>query len=249
MNVQNNITRLRWCFINAQQNFAPDHQFGQLGGAGFCGLDRCRHFTPSHNADGVRCIHNLAQLVRDQNDRFAFFFQSLKDAEQLIGFCRGQHTRRFVQNQNIGLTIKRLKDFDTLLHPYANVLDNSVRVDVQLVFFGKLQQRLSRFAQRGTQQLPVLSPKNNIFEDCKILDQFKVLEHHSDTSRNCGLTVGNLRLFARDENLTGVRFVKTIQNRHERRFTGTVFTDDPVDRAGHDRNRNVLVCLDRAKGF
>ena len=73
----------------------------------------------------------------DEDDRFTLRAQAAKDAEQLIGLCRGQHTCRLVQDQDVGLTVERFEDFHPLLHANANILDQRVGIDVQAVVCGQ----------------------------------------------------------------------------------------------------------------
>ena len=74
----------------------------------------------------------------NQNDRFALFTQTAKDTEKLVRLSRGQNARRFVEDQNVGLTVERLEDLNTLLHPDTDLFDNRIWVHVEFVFFGQL---------------------------------------------------------------------------------------------------------------
>ena len=67
--------RLRRRFIHPQQNFPPDHQFRQIFRAGLRRLNRRRHRSAPHHTHRVGDIHNLPQLMGDENDGFAFFTQ------------------------------------------------------------------------------------------------------------------------------------------------------------------------------
>ncbi len=119
--------------FDLQQDLAAHHQLGQLLGAGLGGLDRADHRAAPHDADVVGRLHDLAQLVGDQDDRLALLLQPFQDAEQVVGLGRGQHARRFVQDQDVGLPVERLEDFDPLLVADRQVLDQRVGVDVQFV--------------------------------------------------------------------------------------------------------------------
>jgi hypothetical protein len=81
----------------------------------------------------VRHLHDLAQLVGDQDDRLALRLQSLEDAEQVVGLGRGQHARRLVEDQDVGLAVERLQDLHPLLVADADLLDQRIGIDVQLV--------------------------------------------------------------------------------------------------------------------
>jgi len=42
-----------------------------------------------------------------------------------------------VQDQNLGLTIERLEDLDTLLHANAQIFDQGIGINVELIFFSE----------------------------------------------------------------------------------------------------------------
>ena len=92
----------------------------------------------------------------------------------------------------------------------------------------------ARFVQRPAQHGPVFDAKNDIFEDGKILDQFKVLEHHSDAGGDCGLAVGYCGFLTIDEYLTGIGFVKAVEDRHQRGFARAILTNDAMHSAFGD---------------
>ena len=185
----------------------------------------------------------------DQDDGFALFAQAAKNAEELIGFGRGQHARGFVQDQDIGLTVERFKDFDALQHAHAEVFDDGIGVDLQAIFCLKLFEAFARFGQRRAQKPTLFCAQNDVFQYGEILHQFEMLEDHADPGGDSGLAVRDVGLFAGDKDLPRVGFVKTVEDAHQRGFARTVFTDDPVDRAGGDADGDVLVGLNRAKGF
>ena len=130
---------------------------------------------------------------------------------------------------------------------HAEVLDRGVGIDIQFVLCGQLLQHATRFVQRRAEQGAILGTKDHILKNGEILNQLEVLEYHPDGRLDCGLAVGDLGFFAVDENLAAVGFVKAVEDRHESRFARAVFTDDAVDRARFDADRDVLVGLNGAK--
>ena len=59
--------------LDPQQHLAAHHHLGQLRGRGIGGLDRVGHLAGRITADGVGDLHDLAQLVGDQDDRLPLF--------------------------------------------------------------------------------------------------------------------------------------------------------------------------------
>ena len=230
-------------FLDPQQDLAAHHQLGQLRGAGLGGLDGRRHLAPPHDADGIGDIHDLAQLVGDQDDRLALVPQVAQDAEQVIRLGRGQNAGRFVQDQDIRLPIQRLEDLDTLLHADTDILDHRIGIDVQFIFRGQRFQRGARLGQTGAQQAAILGPKDDVLQHREILDQLEMLEHHADACGDGRLAVGDGGLLPTDEDLARIGLVEPIEDRHQRGFARAILADDAMDRAGHDADRNVLVGL------
>ena len=76
-----------------------------------------------------------------------------------------------------------------------------------------------------------------------------MLKNHPDASADRGLAVGYLCFVALNEYLALIGFVKAVKDTHQCRFACTIFPDDPVDRTGHHPDRDILVGLNRAKGF
>ncbi len=185
----------------------------------------------------------------DQDDGFALFLEAVQDAEEVVGLVRGQHAGRLVKDQDIGLTVKRLEDLDPLLVADREVFDQRIWIDVKLVFARQIGQHAAGLGQRGVQERPVLGPQNDVFQHGEVLHQFEMLEHHTDAGADGGLTVGDGGELAVDENLARVGFVKAVEDRHQCRFPGTVFTDDAVNGAFRHGDVDVAVGLHGAEGL
>ena len=232
-----------------QQHLAAHHQLGQRLGAGLGGLDRGHHGAAPHDADIVGRLHDLAQLVGDQDHGFSLIFQPFENAKQMVRLIRGQNPGRLVQNQDIGLAIQRLQDFNPLLVAHRQIFDHRIRIDVQLIFPRQIRQHFPRPRQRGVQHRAILGPQDHVFQHCKILYQLEMLEHHADAGANGALAVGDGGQFAIHKDLAGIGFVKAIQDRHQRRLARAVFADDAVNGAFRHGDVDVFVGLNRTEGF
>lgn len=233
--------------VHPQQDLAPDHQFGKLRGAGLGGAHAGDHLATAHHADVVGDLHDLAQLVGDQDDGLALIAQPAQDAEQVICLGRGQHAGGFVQDQDVGAAIQGLEDLDPLLVTDRQILDQFVGIDLQFVFLRQALQFLPRPRQRGAQQRPVLGPQDDVFQHCEILHQLEMLEYHADAGADRRLAVGDRDGLARDQDFPRVRPVKAIQDRHQGGLAGAVFADDAVDGATRHNQIDVPVGLDRTE--
>jgi hypothetical protein len=205
--------------------------------------------VPRRMTDVVGRLHDLAQLVGDQDDRLALVLQPFQDAEQVVGLIRGQNPGRFVQDQDLGLTIERLQDFHPLLVADRQVLDQRVGVDLQVIIARQTFQLFPRLRERGVEHRPILDPEDDVFQHGEVLHQLEMLEHHADARADRALAVGDRSRLAVDEDLARIGLVEAVQDRHQRRLARAVFADDAVDRALRHRDVDVLVRLDRTEGL
>ena len=243
--LQQHFARRRRCLVHAQQHAAPHHQLCQFSGRGLR-RGQCRgHLAPAHHADRVGHIHDLAQLVGDDDDRLALFLQPLKDAEQVVGLGGGQHARGLVQDQDVGVAVERLQDLHPLLKPDRQILDHRVGVDVQLVFMRQLGQHAARLGQRGAQHRAFFRAQHDVFEDGERLHQHEVLVHHADPGGDGVVGAADIAHLAIDADLAAIGLIEPVEDRHQRGLARAVLADDAVDRARPDLQRNVLVGLDR----
>ena len=233
----------RRCLVDAEQDLAAHHQLGQLFGRGLGGLHGRRHLAPPHHADRVGHMHDLAELVGDEDDRLPLGLQPFEDAEQVVGLGGRQHAGRLIQDQYLGAAIERLQDLDALLHADADILDLLVRIDREAVFVREPFQDAAGLGQGRAQEPAILGAEDDVLEDREILHQLEMLENHADARGDGGLTVGDLGLFSGDEDLARIGLVEAVEDRHQRRLARAVLADDPVDRPRHDADGNVLVGL------
>jgi hypothetical protein len=71
--------------VDMQKHPAADHQLGKLLHRGLSGGAGGDHLAAPHHGDLIRHRHDLAQLVGDQQDGFAFGLELLENPEQVIG--------------------------------------------------------------------------------------------------------------------------------------------------------------------
>ena len=83
-----------------EPDLAADHQFRQFGRVGRGGPAMRDDGAGAHDIDLVGDRHDLAQFVRDQNDRRAARAQRREDTKQLIRLLRRQDAGRLVEDQD-----------------------------------------------------------------------------------------------------------------------------------------------------
>src|ERR1700733_5501665 len=86
-------------------------------------------FAAAEHRDAVGYGLDLAELMRDEDDRPAAVAQLAHDLEQVLGLAGRQYRRWLVQHEHPGVPEQRLDDLDPLLHAHGQVLDVGIGVD------------------------------------------------------------------------------------------------------------------------
>ena len=72
-------------------------------------------------------------LVGDEDHGFTLVAKLAQDAEQVIGFIRGEDACRFIKDQGFGTLEQGFENFDTLLEPHGQFTHKGIGVNVQLI--------------------------------------------------------------------------------------------------------------------
>ena len=186
------------------------------------------HGALAHHRHFVGDGHDLAQLVGDQDDGLALVTQRAKDAEQVIGLGRGQHPGGLIEDEDLGAAIERLEDFDALLLADRQILDDGVGIDIEAVVGGDALELDAGLGERRREQRGILGTEHDVLDDGEIVDQHEVLVHHADAELEGMAAVGDGVGRAVDADFARVGGVEAIEDRHQGRFAGAVFTNDAV---------------------
>ena len=136
---------------------------------------------------------------------------------------------------------------DALLQANRQFLDNSVGIHVQLVVFLQLLQRRAGRIRALAEKRATFGTEHQVFEHGEVLDQHEMLVHHPDPGTDGGLTVLDRDRLAVDLDGSLIGLIEAVEDRHQRRLAGAVFTDDAVDRALGDRQIDILVGMHRTE--
>ncbi|MPM68976.1 hypothetical protein SDC9_115913 [bioreactor metagenome] len=129
---------LRFRTINVQLYGPSHHHVGESLGIRFTGLHISDVLAFSQYRHPVGHVHDLVQLVGDNDQSLTVCFHVPHDRKQLIGFLRGQDSGGFVQNQDIRAPIKDFHDFHRLFLRHGHVVDLLIGVNVEAVSVGDL---------------------------------------------------------------------------------------------------------------
>ena len=208
---------------------AADHHVGKLLLGGILRVDRADVLALAQNAHTVGDLHDLVELVGDEEDGFAFAGKLLHRGHQLFDLLRGQHRGRLVEDEDLVVAIQHLQNFDALLHTDRDILDLGVKVDVQAVALGDLLDLFACLFLLQKAALRRLRAEDDVVEHGEHVHQLEVLVHHADAERGGVVRVldGHDLAILFDDAL--FRLVEAEQNRHERRLARAVFTEERMD--------------------
>ena len=115
--------------------WAADHHADNLRPRHFRGGAR-RHMPPvAQDRDRVGDERQFLEPVRDKQDRGSTLAQVARDAEELLGLCRGQRRGRFIEDQELRVSGERTSDFDELKFSNGKLGDEPARVDRDAEFW------------------------------------------------------------------------------------------------------------------
>ena len=232
LHIQNHIRRLCVLFLNCKFHVTSYHHPGQIILGAVCDINGTDVLALTQNRATVCNRHNLVELMGDEEDGLTFRRQILHNLQQFLNLLRCQNSGRFVENQNLIITVQHLQNFGTLLHTDADILDKRIRIDLQTVFFGQRLNLFSGLFPLKHTILGIFHTQNDVIKYREALHQLKVLVHHADTQ--CVGIVGVIDL----NNLTVLldhtlfRLIQAEQDTHQGGFTGTVFAQQGMDLTG-----------------
>ncbi len=129
--------------LDIQRNSAANHHLGEFHRVGFRGRHIADIVSFAQNRNAVGDLHDLVQLMGNDDDRLSVVLHVAHDAEELLRFLRRENGGRFVENQNISAAVKHLDDFKRLLFRDGHVIHFLVGVNDKTVTVANL---LDRFA-------------------------------------------------------------------------------------------------------
>ena len=118
---------------------APDHEPRQCAAVGFSGCGRRDDLTPAQDADPVRDLHYLVELVRDEDDAEALPRHAAERLHQTPRLLRRENGGRLVQNEDPRAEIEQTQDLHSLLLADGELPDLCARIDAETVALAQLR--------------------------------------------------------------------------------------------------------------
>ena len=101
----------------------------------------------------------------DKQDGLAFCRQIPHDLHQFFDFLRRQHSSRFVENQDLVVTIEHFQDLSTLLHTNCYVFDYGIGIHHQTIFLTEGQHLVACFLLLQQAVFGGFDAHNDIIQD------------------------------------------------------------------------------------
>ena len=178
MQIQNHPAHLCRFLVNLEVDRPADHHGSHFGGTGGLHIDHPDQLSATDDRTAVSDRLDLIELVRYENDRLAFSYQITHDLHQILDLLGSEDGRRFVEYENLGITIEHFQDLNPLLHSHRDILDDHIRINIQPVLLGEGLDLLG-CTLAVEEELSFLS-KNDIFRNSEVVNQLEVLVHHAD---------------------------------------------------------------------
>ncbi len=199
--------------------------------------------TLPHDGDTIGGVEHFPKLVCDEDDGSAARGQRSHRPEQFTRFLRREHRRRFVQDENLGLSEQCLEDLDALSEAHREAADDRVGVEID----PETPAEFGRLPLRGLAVEPVegqdrLRAQNDVLRDRERRRELEVLVDHADPGRDGLGRSGESDRGAAHQHLAGGARQKAIENVHEGRLAGPVLPDEGVDLTGPDSERRIVDC-------
>ena len=133
---QDDRSRLACDRPNRRRQFATDDLAGNAILGGLRQRQRGDQLAAAHDGHVIGNLHDLVELVGDDDDRFAGRREAAQDREQTVLLLRRQDRRRLVQDEHGGVAVEHFEDLDDLLladretaHPGVEVDGDAVLVE------------------------------------------------------------------------------------------------------------------------
>ena len=116
--------------------------------------------------------------MTDIEYRTAFGLEAIQHDEELIGFLRGEHRGRLVQDQEFGILHQRPDDFDALALAHGELPNLAFRVERKAVDIG----HFFKARGHGLERFLAVEPERHVLGDGEIVEQREMLKHNADAA-------------------------------------------------------------------
>ena len=233
--------------LHHQLHGAAHHHAAQFLLRGGGGVHRAYVAALAQHRHAVGYLHDLIELVRDEQNALAFPGQPPHDLHQLFDFLWSEHGGGLVKDKHLIIAVEHFENLHTLLHAHGDILDFGVQVHFQAVALAQGKHLFPRRLAAQEAQAGVLRSQDDVIQHGKDVDQLKMLMDHTDMQGGGVVGIVDLDLFAVLFDDAFVRLIEAEEHAHQRGFAGAVFAQQGVNLAPAQLQRNVVVGLDPRK--
>ena len=211
-------------------------------------VDNPSRFSPLEATENANKLKVMIRMAKDYStselteELPSFLGKIPHDLHKVFDLLRRKDSGRLVENEDLVITVEHLKDLRPLLHTYGYVLNQSVRVDMQTVFFRKLENLCTCLGLFENAELGGrLNTENDVVKNGETLNELKMLMHHADAEIVCVVRVIYFDLNTVFFDSAVLRLIKTEKNTHQSRFSCSVFTEQGMYLALFQLERDVII--------
>ncbi len=238
---ENGLAGVRPGLVDVHEHGTADHELGDLLGGRLLRLDGPNLGPAAHDGHAVREGHDLAELVRDEDDRLPLVAEPPEDADELVDLAGRQDGGGLVEDENARPAVEDLQDLDALLLADREVFYARVGVDRDAERLGELLDLAPRRSHVEDRPVTRLRAEDEVLGDGEDGDEHEVLVHHAHAALDRLGGVAAPERLPLDEDLALVRRVEAGQDLHQSRLAGAVLAHERVDLARARREVDAVV--------
>ncbi|KAF5058358.1 hypothetical protein DSECCO2_347440 [anaerobic digester metagenome] len=185
----------------------------------------------------------------NEYNRLAFPRQVAQDDLEFVNFLWRQHCRGFIQNQDVGFSVKRFQNLDLLLLADRDVLDQCIGIQIEAILVGQLLHIFPGFVQINLKTVHRFIAQNDVLSHREDIDQHEMLMDHADAQLDRLGRIGDLLLLAIDKNLAFFLLIESVQDIHQRRLSSAIFSQKNMDLSFVQIKIHFVIGYDTRKNF
>ena len=205
------------------------HVLGQCLGVGVLHQSLGHHVAVPEDGVAVADLHDLTQLVADEDDAHPLLFQSAHHGKDPLNLRICQGGGGLVHDDDGGILHQSPGNLYNLLVAGIQIPDHGVGVQIQIHFL----KQLPGFAlhQSLVQQNPLLGQvgDEHILIDGQVVDEVQLLMDEADARIQRVHRSGKVHRFSVQRNGAAVSRKDAAQNVHQGRLSGAVFSQQRAD--------------------
>ncbi len=216
LDVKHYFSRLGVFFLHHKVDIPAYHHRRKLFRRRIFDIDGSDIFSFPQHAAPVCRLHDLCQLMGDEQYALALRCQIFHNLHQLFYLLRRQHRRRLVKDKDLIVPVEHLKYLRPLLHAYRNIFNQCIRIHEQPILFRKRNHFLPRLILLEKSALCRLHAQDNVIEDAETFHQLKMLMDHPDSQIIRIIRIVDLHFLSVLVNLALLRLVQPEKHAHKR---------------------------------